>query len=412
MLGLFVTHALVAGHRLKSALDERERIDDERYNFLIETLEGVHTIKAFALEQEFERRYEHCEKRSSAASFTVTENASDAFNIGMVFSHVMIAVVIVVGAFLTLDGVITSGALVASVLLSGRIMQPVQRGLALWARYQDIELASARARELMSTPQAAERADDAEARDAPLPNTPIPRLGQAALKGVSFRFGEDGPWLFRDVDLSLRLGETVSIVGANGTGKSTLLKIIAGILPATEGEVTIDGVPIAAIPAAERVAHVGMLTTDAAIFRGTLRDNISRFGLTPERNAREVATLLGLDTDVAKLPSGFDTRLDGSALDPIPPGLRQRIAIARALAPKPRIILFDAADKALDRTGYAHVFDVLARLKEKVALVIVSDDENIRSLAAKRRRLVGGRLEALPDGRPDVVAAGYRSLTL
>jgi ATP-binding cassette subfamily C protein LapB len=210
--------------------------------------------------------------------------------------------------------------------------------------------------------------------------------------------------LLRGLSLELRPGEAVAVSGARGAGKSTLLKLIAGVLPPTDGEVLVDGAPAASIGSRERAAHVGYMPTDATLFRGTIRENITRFGLTPEPNAREVTALLGLDRDVAKLASGFDTAIEGSALDTIPPGLRQRIALARALAPKPRILLFDNADKALDREGYALVFELLARLRDKTAMVIVSDDENIRSLADRRLVLTDGALSLLPSGRPSLGA--------
>ncbi|MGD2131954.1 MAG: ABC transporter transmembrane domain-containing protein [Maricaulaceae bacterium] len=402
VLTVFVIHATIAGGRLRASLDERDRNDDMRHDFLIEALEGAHTIKSFALEREFERRYEHFEKRSSVAGYAVTEAAAGTFNIGMVFANVMIVTVIVIGAYLTLDGVITAGALIATVLLSGRLMQPVQRALALWARFQDIRLAAARTTEVMSTPQAPVAVADEG----------WPRDGRLLARGLGFGFGNGAPALFSGIDLALEPGQAIAITGPSGEDKSVLLKLLAGVLSPTEGEVLIDDVRADAFSAKARASHVGLLSSKAVIFRGSLRDNLTRFGLTPEKNARDVAALLKLDRDVAKLPSGFDTRLEGSSLDPLPPGLRQRIAIARALAPKPRIIIFDNADKDLDREGYAQVFDVLARLKDKVAMIIVSDDENLQSLATERRRLADGRLLALPDPRPDTPHAGYQSLRL
>jgi ATP-binding cassette subfamily C protein LapB len=391
VLAVFVLHAVFAGGRLKDGLESRDRLDDQRYDFLIDALEGVHTIKSHALENEFQRRYEHFEKRSSVANFMVTEAASHTFNVGATFSHLMIVVVIVFGAFLSLDGVISSGALIACVLLSGRILQPVQRGLAMWARFQDVQIAATHADEIMSIPQAAR----------PAVFTTPTRQGSLELVSASFRYAEDAPWILSGACFNLDLGEAVAVSGARGAGKSTFLKLLAGVLPPTEGEIRVDGAPVTAIGSRELAARIGYLTTDGALFRGTIRDNITRFGLTPERNAREVAALLGVDRDVAKLASGFDTLLEGSAHDTIPPSLRQRIALTRALAPKPRILLFDNADKALDREGYALVFELLARLRDKTAIVIVSDDENMRSLADRRLLLSGGALTPLPVGRPE-----------
>src|SRR5690606_22776769 len=131
---LFVASSLWYGHKLKKALYMRDLADDKRYDFLIESLEGVHTIKAFSLEDRFARRYENLEGRSTLANYDVTEAGAKTFNAAAVCSHAMTAGVITFGAMLALGGQITSGVLIAAILLSGRIMQPAQRVLSLWAR--------------------------------------------------------------------------------------------------------------------------------------------------------------------------------------------------------------------------------------------------------------------------------------
>ena len=140
------------------------------------------------------------------------------------------------------------------------------------------------------------------------------------------------------------------------------------------------------------VRHVGYISTNALIFRGTIRDNITCFGMIAESKAKEVAALLNVDQDVAKLPGGFDTFLQGNNTDSIPPGLKQRIAIVRVLAAKPRLILFDNADRSLDKDGYNMIYSLLARLKDKASMILISDDHNIQSLANQHFILKDGEL--------------------
>ena len=385
ILAAFVIVSLWRGHRLRRVLNSREKADDRRFNFLIESLEGVHTLKAFALEKFFERRYEALEETSTHENYKVTQETSRSFNIGAIFSHLMVAAVISAGAWFVLSGMLSTGGLIATLLLSGRIMQPVQKALALWTRYQDYALARKNLEGLFKTPQ-----QKIMPRQSGAPE--ISPDGRLDLNNVSFRHQSEEQPCLKNIELHLRRGETVLISGGHGAGKSTLLNLIAGIYPANEGEVHIDGENINTYLSEDLVHHIGYIRTRAMIFRGTIRDNITCFGQTDEAQAREVAALLDVDKDVAKLPGGFDTFLSGNNTDNIPPGLKQRIAMVRVLATKPRLILFDNADRALDKEGYAMIYSLLARLKGKATLILVSEDKNIRALAERHYTLEGGTL--------------------
>jgi len=375
LLLAFIAASLWKGSRLRRALQRREQTDNERFNFLIEALEGIHTLKAFALEKFFERRYEALEERSTLENYRVTQETADTFNTGAIFSHLMVACVISAGAWFVLNGMLTTGALIATLLLSGRMMQPIQKALALWARYQDYLLARAHVREIFMTPQTAVMAQKTQ---------PEP-TGTLKMAGASF-----GP--LKNIDLELHPGEIVFISGAHGTGKTVLLNLIAGIYTPDTGHITLDGEDISTYRSEQLVQHVGYIRTQPLIFRGTIRDNITCFGQTDEAQAREVAALLNVDRDIARLPGGFDTLLVGNNTDSIPQGLKQRIAMVRVLAAKPHLILFDNADRALDKDGYALIYSLLARLKGKASMVLVTEDRNIAALADHHYNLKDGML--------------------
>jgi len=381
--------SLWKGYRLRDVLKAREDADNKRFDFLIEALEGVHTIKSFALEKFFERRYEALEEQSTRKNYDVTEETASIFNIGSIFSHIMVAAVISIGALFVLQGQLTTGALIATLLLSGRMMQPIQRTLALWARYQDYRLARKTVEELLATPQRQEAQRNHERRVRP--------SGDLDLRDVGFSYAAGDAPLLEGISLSLRRGETILISGAHGAGKTTLLKLMAGIYPATMGKIMIDGEDIQSFAPEELVRHVGFIRATPMIFRGTIRNNITSFGQVGEAQAREVAALLQVDKDVARLAGGFDTLLSGNDTDDIAAGIKQRIAMVAALATKPRLILFDNADRACDREGYMMIYSLLARLQGKASMVLVSDDLNICSLADRHFVLQNGRLiEAEP----------------
>ena len=136
------------------------------------------------------------------------------------------------------------------------------------------------------------------------------------------------------------------------------------------------------------------------------------FGQIAEKEVREIASLLKIDRDVALLPSGFDTMLNGNNTDSVPPGLKQRIAMARVLAPKPRIILFDNADRGLDREGYSLVYSLLARLKGKAGMILISDDRNIRGLASRFYNLENGKIAETEESYSTGYIKPYSELRL
>lgn len=374
VLMVFTVISYAQGRKLRSALQRRDDNDDKRYDFLIESLEGIHSIKSFGLENIFTRKYEALEEESAIANFRATDISAKTFDIAAVFSNIMIAGIIGLGAWLVLDGTISMGALIASILLSGRIMQPVQRALALWTKYQDYVISRKKVESIFEFPfhYPPPSEEDKSARE-----------GTLSIDNVSFRRSENHPLLLKDISLSLKFGDCVSISAANDSSLSALLDMIAGLYAPTSGYITVDGQNILRYKTKDLINHVGYIQSEGVIFRGTIRENITCFGLIPEEKVREMASIFQIDRDISALPAGFDTYLYGNHADNVPPGLKQRISMVRTLATKPRIILFDNADRSLDRHGYNLVYNLLSRLRGKATLIISSDDYNLTAQASR-----------------------------
>jgi ATP-binding cassette subfamily C protein LapB len=390
-IGVVAVFALMSGRMgllLKRQLEARRVLDDKRYDFLIRTLDAVHSVKAFAAEYLQLRNYEAFHDRSCRANHRLSTIATRSFNSASLASHIMTALVISYGAYTAANGRMTVGALIAVVLISGRIMQPIQRGLLLWVQYQDFSIAKDKVESIFAKPlvqiEAAER----------LPSN----TGVIEARNVKFRYNDGQPFLLNGIDLDLRRGEAICIDGVIGSGKSTLLKVLGGIYRPIEGDVLVDGVSLSSVPPEQILRNVGYLSSSGTIFRGTIRDNITRFGAVPFTDAIEVIAALGMKQEFASLPHGFDTRLTGMLSDPISPGVKHMITLLRALVSKPRIILFDNADMSLDQVSYQRLYRVLASIKHQSTLVIVANDQNFRSLADRHYTLAGGRL--LPQARP------------
>ena len=305
----------------------------------------------------------------------------------MLFSQIMTVAVVSFGALKVIHGDMGTGGLAACVLLSGRIMQPVQRALSLWTRFQSFFIDRKELQDIFNLPTTTY--SDTKQIKQP--------VGHVIFRNVSFHYEPESPMLLRDIDLELRPGDSLAISGSAGSGKTTILHMITGLIKPSKGEVLVDGANPHLVKPAILSAHVGYLPEKGTIFYGTIRENLTFFNTANEEDAMVAAKFLGIDDAVAVLPAGYETQLTDNVTDPIPPGLKQRIAIARVLANKPRIILFDNADRGLDKHGYNLMFSLLGRLRPRTVMIIISDDRNILRLADREYFLHHGRLqEAAP----------------
>ncbi len=382
----FMAISYYYGLRLKQALLARDCADDKRYNFMIGALEGVHTLKAMALENHFLRRYERYERGTTHSNYDVTMAAASSFNAASTFSHLIIAATITIGALLVLQGNLTAGTLIACILLSGRLMQPVQRGLGLWARYQDFQIAQEKANQILNIPQVRWKNTHSVEQVAGSSAATL------SLRDVGFYIHSQNRWLFNKVNLHMKPGITIHITGGHGVGRTVLLNIIAGVYRAADGQVLLEGKPIQDFNKDELSEKIGMINAESEIFRGTIMDNLTRFGLTSFDSMKDILASLGIDRDVSKLAMGYDTFLHGVEPDTVTPGLKQRIAIARVLALHPKVILFDDADRNLDRNGYKSIISTLGAMRRDVCMILVTDDKYISRLAQFHFELTPGGL--------------------
>jgi ATP-binding cassette subfamily C protein LapB len=260
----------------------------------------------------------------------------------------------------------------------------LQRSLSMWLRFQDIAVAKERLNALLALPNRS---------FLPVDNLGF-NHGEVKVENLRFSYIAGQP-MIDGVNLTIQPGEAIGITGTPGSGKTTLLEIMAGIYMPDHGHVLVSGMDIAAVPVTERSRYVAYLPMRGMTLRGSVMDNLTGFNPQLRSQARVVADQLGIEDAVALLPSGYDTPLEGHMTDVISPGLKQRISVARALLNKPRLILFDNADHGMDQESYVRIFEIMARLKDKATLVLVSEDRNILSLATRLYDLRRGQVTEL-----------------
>lgn len=386
LLVVFLVLAIYAGHRLRRALAERSETDSRKFNYILAILAGVHRVKALGMETSVRRRFETLQAAGTERSYQVAKASGFAGSVSAAFSQLSMILTVTAGSYLVLRGEMTVGGLSACTLLAGRCLQPVQRVLGTWLRLQDLALARQHARSLLTMP-AQTRSDRA------LP----PPQGTVTLTDVSFRYDNAHAPVLQNVSLNVFRGETIAIVAEKGSGKSTLLQLIAGLLPPQSGDVRIDGINPVEYATSDMRKHVGYLPQRGSIYKGTILENLCGFEEDEEivENVKAHCERLGLDSVIDQLQKGYNTPLNDGWADPVPPGVKQRIALARALRHNPSLVLFDDADQALDKEGYNRLFGFIGRLKRRATLIIVSQDANLLTLAERSFRLEDGTLRPI-----------------
>jgi ATP-binding cassette subfamily C protein LapB len=382
LLIAFGLSAMKVGTSLRGAIQKRMTADDRRFNFIIEVLGGIHSVKAFAMEAQMVRRYERLQEGCAEGYYNVALKSSDALSVSSFFSQLTMISIAAVGSLVVINGDMTTGGLAACSLLAGRAMSPLQKALGVWTRFQSFILARQRLDGVFQLP-----------REAPegLPRLPGVK-GSLELESVSFRFDEKLPLVIEDASIRIEAGECIAIAGGNGSGKTTLLTLMQGALRPTSGRMLIDGEDVRNFEPQSVRDQIAYLPQSGVLFQGTILQNITMFRPEFDDVAVETAGLLGLDEVVATMAMGYDSPVGDGAYDSLPRGIKQRIAIARALVNNPRIVLFDEANTAVDSAGDNFLRVWLERAKGKRTLVLVTHRPSLVKLADRVFDLDRGRL--------------------
>lgn len=387
MLILFSWAILITSQELSEDIKERYLVDDRRINYVISLLTGVHTVKSMAIENPMLRRYERLQEASSNSSYKVGLTGSVATIVSNSAMQITTALVVAIGAYWVIMGNMTAGGLAACILLSGRALQPIARSIEVLTRLQSIKLAESRLEELNKIPQE---------KGLSLPKFPDIR-GEIEIKNLGFRYYPNMPWIFRNVNLSIKERETISIEGSNVSGKSTFLWMILNMYAPNEGGILIDGNDISKFNANSLRESIAYLPQRGVLFNGTLLENLTMFRPELSEKAKVIAEEWGIAESIRKLAFGYDTRIGKAVSEAISPGLRELIAVARAFVrnKEPSIILFDEATRYLDVESDAIMQKALGKYKGKSTVIIISSRPSMLAMADKRYAMADMALQEL-----------------
>jgi subfamily B ATP-binding cassette protein HlyB/CyaB len=368
---LFVTLSVVIRPLMRQRLTEKFDRGAENQSYLVETVTGVQTVKALALEPIFYRRWEEQLARYVTASFRTSHLSGIGGALGQIIQKLSSLSILWVGAYLVMDGKMTVGQLIAFQMLSGRVISPILRVVQLWQDFQQVGLSVERLGDLINT----------QAEPALNPSKmSLPAIkGTIRIEHLRFRYQFDGPEILRSLSFEVAAGTTVGVVGRSGSGKSTLAKLLQRLYLPESGRILIDGIDLQQADPMWLRRQVGVVLQENFLFNGSIRDNIAiHMPAAPMAQIVEMAKLAGAHDFILELPQAYDTAVGerGTALSG---GQRQRIAIARALMANPRILILDEATSALDYESERIIQDNLGRIcKGRTVFIIAHRLSTIR----------------------------------
>ncbi|MGE0746703.1 MAG: peptidase domain-containing ABC transporter [Rhodospirillales bacterium] len=379
--------------RRTAAASSQARANEQR--FLVEAIGNMRTLRLTGAQEQWLARYRDLGAGASILDLKVGVMNQLTQSLAQLVMLGSGAALVGVGAWLAIEGQLSFGALVATVSLNWRALSPLQSGLLALNRWEQVRDGAAKIDRLMRLPT--ERATSAGV--APR------RLGSGiTFVNVTHRYSPDGEPALVGASFDARPGEVVAVVGANGSGKSTIVKLASGLYRPQGGSVLIGGVDIRQFDPVALRQELGIVPQTSAFFYGTVAQNLRFADPTATDEALvEGATTAGLYDDIMALPQGFDTRLSEQAITELPAGFRQKLALARAYLRRPAILLLDEPGQLLDEASDRALMATIGRLRGKTTVLMVTHRPSHLRLADRVIVLERGRI--LFNGTPDEAMA-------
>jgi ATP-binding cassette subfamily C protein LapB len=394
VLLLLIPGFLVQG-KLKTLAGEAMRESALRNAMLVETIQGLEDVKALQAEQRFQQQWNHCNAVTSDVNLKLRGIASSLSVWTQSVQSAVFSSVVLFGAPMVMAGNLSVGALVASSILASRMMSPMSQVTSLMTRWQQAKVAMRSLDQLME--RKVENADNEK------------RVHRAQLSGAyqfrqaAFQYPGSGSPSLQIPAMEIRPGERIAILGRNGAGKSTLLQALSGALEASAGEVSLDGVNLAHLDMADLRRDVGILTQNARLFHGTIRENLLLGA--PRASDEEIQAALALsgsDDFVRRLPAGLDhVVMEGGG--GMSGGQRQALLLARLFLRNPKVVLLDEPTASLDEASEKHLIEQLGSWLKGRTLIVATHRMSMLTLAERVLVVEHGRI-LMDDSKSTVLS--------
>ncbi len=363
-------------------------------------LRGADVVRALGMVQPVMRRWQRDEERVLQLQARASDRAG-AIQSFAKFSRLFIQIAIVgMGALLAIEREITPGALIAAAIIVSRALAPAENLIGSWRSVIGAQTAYRRIARRLGR------------NDAPGPAVQLPPpQGRIDVENVSLLVPGVDRAILHNVRFSLSPGESLGIIGPSAAGKSTLARVILGLVPTSAGTVRIDGSDINTWDRDRLGRYVGYMSQEAQLFHGTIAENIARLGELDDERVIAAARFAGAHEMILRLPRGYDTLMEPNGPS-LSGGQRQLVALARAFYGAPRLVVLDEPNSNLDRDGEAALLQTLERAREAgITTIVIAHRTNVLAKLDKlmilrdgRVVMFGPRAEVLAGAAPAVVA--------
>ncbi|KZN14829.1 type I secretion system permease/ATPase [Marinomonas sp. TW1] len=362
-IALILIYSIIIQIPLKRSIEESQKTASQKNAVLIESLYNAESVKLNNAEGVLQKQWENAVGNIADWGVKTRQLSQSTSSFAMVAQQLTTVVIVIVGVYQISEGLMSMGALVASVMLTGRALGPMTQVASLATRYNQAKSAFSSLNEIMSSP--VENPEDTKFVHRPV------FKGEFQFDAVNFSYPDQDQAAVTDININIREGEKVAIIGRIGSGKSTLGKMMTGLYTPSSGAIRVDGVDLRQINPTDLRRNVGSVSQDVNLFYGSIKDNIIMGAPYMEDDAIiRAAELSGVSEFANRRSNGLDS-LVGERGVLLSGGQRQSIAIARALLFDPPVLILDEPTASMDNTTEARMKRRLMEgLKDKTLILI------------------------------------------
>ncbi|WAJ70506.1 type I secretion system permease/ATPase [Catenovulum adriaticum] len=392
-------YALSAQHKMHELTELSMKASAMRNATLVESIHNIDEIKSFNVESKTQQTWESTTIELASITAKIRSISVSINNLATWLQQTVGIAIIITGVYLIIEGELSQGGLIAAYLLSSRAMGPLSQTAALISQYHNAATSMNSLDEIMDKP--IEKPHDKSYLSHPVIH------GDIEFKNVYFKYPDQQKHALANVSFKIKAGEHIAILGKNGSGKSTIEKLLMGLYQAESGSILIDGIEISQLDPFELRHNIGYVPQDICLFYGSLKDNINiAFGQPSDDDFLRACKMSHLDTlihfhpDGANLPVGEQGKL-------LSGGQRQSIAIARAIINNPNLYLLDEPTGALDHQSEHKIIHNFKQLSAEKTLILITHKSSLLELADRVIVLDQGKLVA--DGAKEKVILSLRN---
>jgi len=364
LIGAIVVLSLIMAPVFRDRLNHQFLLGARNQAFITEYVSGLETVKSLQMEPQLSARYGDYLADYLQAGFRMKQIANTYNVVANGIEQFMSLMILVVGAYTVMhNSDFTIGMLIAFQMFAGRVSQPMLRIVGLWQQFQTANMSVQRLGDIMNAPKEPYSILPSRLRES---------KGSIEIDNLSFRYGENLPYLYQNFGLTVTPGKVIAIMGPSGSGKSTLTKLLQGFYVPSEGQIKLDGNDIRYLSANELRHYFGVVPQETVLFSGTIYDNLLM--ANPHATFDQVVhacRMAEIHDTVERLPQGYQTEIGERGVG-LSGGQKQRMAIARALLKQPKILVFDEATSSLDAATAEHFAGTINQLKGKVTMLFIT----------------------------------------